>query len=58
MRTFERDQTQPKHRFGTMEERCTCGAIFSDHYNGRCPCDVCGTIHDVGECPEEKENGK
>lgn len=50
-----------KNSFGVRstdcDERCAnCLGVFSDHHNGRCPCDTCGTIHDPGKCPDPEGN--
>lgn len=50
--SYRKRQGQEKWRLGTVDELCVCGYNFGSHYNGRCPCDVCGTVHQPGECPE------
>lgn len=55
MRFFEREEYQPKDRLGTMDERCKCGRIFNDHYNGQCPCQKCGVVHRNEDCPEKRK---
>lgn len=51
MRYFNRDPSQPSRQVGTLEERCLCGATYHAHYNGVCPCDECGKVHEGRNCP-------
>lgn len=40
----------------SMGERCrNCSFVFSEHCNGRCPCEECNEVHRDGQCPEEKK---
>lgn len=52
-RNFEREPHQDRRNLGTVDERCTCGATFYSHYNGRCPCSDCGMVH-YGKCDDSQ----
>ena len=37
-----------------LNTRCVnCGFRWNDHYNRRCPCKECETVHMPDECPAE-----
>lgn len=56
---FKRNVDQPSHLLGTSDERCAnCCHPFNDHYNGKCPCEECGTHHGKDQClAQQKERG-
>ncbi|HEX2242705.1 MAG TPA: hypothetical protein VHK27_05545 [Gammaproteobacteria bacterium] len=39
---------------GTGERCRNCSFVFSEHYNGKCPCEECNVVH-AGECPEKQK---
>lgn len=52
MSSHYKEDFQSRRRNPDNPHCSNCGAPFSDHHNGRCPRDLCGTVQEQGQRPQ------